>query len=202
MSANAKSALSTLKTEFRTAAISFLKRRSTITHAIAFTIGLLIGVFCFGRSPVTMAETAVSEAADEPEAAVSVLPQYNSAPSQYQTDYDAVCVARVLYGIRDYHLSRTCKRAVIEVIKNRVADQACEFRAVNTVQAVCEQPNQWQGYEKDGEYLKEDYDLALEVLYDTSGARTVPEGCYFLVVEYGSVTVRTKWKGGNEWSVK
>lgn len=120
----------------------------------------------------------------------------------HQKDYDAECVARVLYGIREYDLSDNAKTAVIEVIENRKADTACEFRTVNSIVDVCEQPNQWQGYVSGGSYLKEDYELALEVLYDSSDARTIPEGCFFLIVNTGEVVVRTEWDGGNEWSVR
>lgn len=182
----------------RTRAQRILRNRAVQTHALAFLIGLLIGVVSL-RIVAPRAEITAPEAplADDARTVATALPE-----QEEKVDTDAACVARVLYGVRDYGLSTEAKTAIIDVIKNRVADSAREFRAVNTIEAVCNQPDQWQGYIADGSYLKEDYDLALKILHDTSGARTVPEGCYFLVVKTGEVIARTEWDGGNEWSVR
>lgn len=195
MTMTAKTVFLTMVSEAKAAALAFALKRNTQTHILAFLLGAAIAIIGL--------RTAV-KAIDIPEATPTPVEIVTEQPTgtEYQTDYDAACVARVLYGIRGYELSDTAKAAVIEVIKNRVADTACEFRTVNSIQEVCEQPSQWQGYTTNGSYLKEDYDLALEVLYDTSGARTIPEGCFFLVVNHGEVIVRTEWDGGNEWSVR
>lgn len=195
MTMTVKTAFLTMVSETKAAALAFILKRSTQTHILAFLLGATLAVIGL-RSTVKPIEA--------PEATTAPVEVVIEQPTgtEYQTDYDAACVARVLYGIRGYELSSTAKAAVIEVIKNRVADTVCEFRTVNSVQEVCEQPNQWQGYTANGSYLKEDYDLALEVLYDTSGARTIPEGCFFLMVNHGEVVVRTEWDGGNEWSVR
>ena len=113
---------------------------------------------------------------------------------------DAADVARVLYGLADYNLPNSAKRAVIEVILNRVACTYGEFG--DTVHDVCSKPNQWQGYVDGGPYLETDYQLAEAVLSDTSGARVTPGMCLFLVCNYGSVTVRPQWDGGNEWTIE
>lgn len=197
MTMTVKSALLMLMYEIKATALAFILKRSTQTHILAFLLGVLVAILGLrlNSKPVEI-----------------VAPEIPSAPVEetieqpvgtiHQTDYDAECVARVLYGIRGYELSADAKAAVIEVIKNRAADTACEFRTVNTIADVCEQPNQWQGYVSGGSYLKEDYELALEVLYNSSGARTIPEGCFFLVVNQGEVIARTEWDGGNEWSVR
>ena len=178
------------------AVLHFLKRRSTQTHALAFVIGVLIGTVA-----LRVAAPAEEPAAPEPVAVVAEAAAVAPSPVPAQ-NAEAEHVARVLYGVRGYDLSENAKTAIIEVIKNRVADTACEFRTIESVVAACEQANQWQGYDSDGPYLREDYDLALRVLNDTTGARTIPEGCFFLVVKQGEVTARTEWNGGNEWRVK
>lgn len=174
-----------------------LRNRTAQTHILAFLLGLLIGVVGL-RVTTPEVERAEPQAAETVLAAVTPLAEQ----TEHQADYDAACVARVLYGVRNYGLSENAKTAIIEVIKNRMADTQREFRTVNTIEEVCEQPNQWQGYISGGNYLKEDYDLALEVLHDTSSARTIPDGCFFLVVNTGEVIARTEWDGGNEWSVR
>ena len=178
------------------AVLYFLKKRSTQTHALAFFLGVL---FCTVALRVVGTQTG-EPAEPEPVAVAAEAPAEDPAPVSTQ-DAEAECVARVLYGVRGYGLSEDAKTAIIEVIKNRVADTACEFRTIESVEAACEQANQWQGYDSDGPYLREDYALALRVLNDTSGARTIPEGCFFLVVKQGEVIARTKWDGGNEWRV-
>ena len=177
------------------AVLHFLKRRSTQTHALAFVIGVLIGTVA-----LRVAAPTEEPAVPEPVAVVAEAAAVAPAPVPAQ-NAEAEHVARVLYGVRGYDLSENAKTAIIEVIKNRVADTACEFRTIESVVAACEQANQWQGYVSDGPYLREDYDLALRVLNDTTGARTIPEGCFFLVVKQGEVTARTEWNGGNEWRV-
>lgn len=113
---------------------------------------------------------------------------------------DAEEVARVLYGVCDYNLSNDAKTAIIEVIMNRANCTWGEFG--NTVSEVCSKDSQWQGYVADGNYLESDYELALNVLNNKSGARTVPNNCLFLRCEYGKVAVRQQWDSNNEWVVE
>lgn len=195
MTMTVKSAFIMLAAELRATAHAFFFKRSTQTHILAFLLGAILAVIAL-RAATRPIE--VPEVVDEP-----VIEEVaKTTGTVHQTDYDAECIARVLYGIRGYDLSDDAKTAVIEVIINRKEDTACEFRTVNTIVDVCEQPNQWQGYVSGGSYLKEDYELALKVLYDNSGARTIPEGCFFMIVNNGEVIARTKWDGGNEWSVR
>lgn len=195
MAMKVKSVFIMLADELRATAHTFFFKRSTQTHILAFLIGAVLTVVALRvitrpvETPEVVAEPAIADVG-QPTGTV------------HQTDYDAECIARVLYGIRGYGLSDDAKTAVIEVIINRKEDTACEFRTVNTIVDVCEQTNQWQGYVSGGSYLKEDYELALKVLYDSSGARTIPEGCFFMIVNKGEVIARTKWDGGNEWIVR
>lgn len=180
--------------EIRAAARRILHARKMQTHVMAFGLGVLSCIVAMRIVAGPVAEPG------EPEPIPVVVAAVAEEPTTGR-DADAECVARVLYGVRDYGLSDDAKTAVVEVIKNRVADTAREFRTIEDIEAACEQANQWQGYVSDGPYLREDYDLALKVLNDTSGARTVPEGCFFLVVKQGEVIARTEWDGGNEWRV-
>lgn len=176
----------------KSAALDFFGRRSTKTHIIAFCLGMvtvLVCLRCGARDPHPEAQTV-------PEA-VPAAETINE-----NIDTDAECAARVLYGIRGYGLTDKAKAAVIEVIQNRAEDNAREFRAYNTIADVCNQANQWQGYDPDGEYLQEDYELAKAVLHRSDGGRMIPRDCYFLLVENGQVTARTEYDGGNAWKVR
>lgn len=189
-----KTAFIVLVDEVIAAVCAFFTSRRTYTHVLAFGLGVLSCIVTLRIMAGPVAE------AEEPEPATLAAVAVAEEPVLVM-DADAEHVARVLYGVRDYGLPEDAKTAIIEVIKNRVADTACEFRTIESIEAACEQPNQWQGYASDGPYLREDYELALKVLNDTSGARTVPEGCFFLVVKQGEVIARTEWNGGNEWRV-
>lgn len=169
----------------------FKPSRKVYTNILCFFLGVLCNIVVLRaiQPPVAEAEEPI------PTAVVTV------AASTSIVDADAECVARVLYGVREYGLSDTAKTAIIEVIMNRVADTACEFRTIDNIKEACEQANQWQGYVPDGTYLLSDYELALNVLNSESNAKTIPDGCFFLVVKQGEVTARTKWDGGNEWKV-
>ena len=171
--------------------MALIKDRKIYTHILCFFLGVLFNIVMLRAMQPPVAE------AEEPMPTVVVT----TAASTSIVDPDAECVARVLYGVREYALSDTAKAAIVEVIMNRVADTACEFRTIDSIKEACEQANQWQGYDSDGTYLMSDYELALKTLYNESAARTIPDGCFFLVVKHGEVTARTKWDGGNEWKV-
>ena len=166
-------------------------KRSVYVNAFCFFLGILCSIVTLrvAQRPVAVAE--------EPRPTAVVV----TAASTSSKNTDAECVARVLYGVREYALSDSAKVAIVEVIMNRVADTACEFRTIDSIEEACEQANQWQGYSSGGTYLLSDYELALNTLNNESNARTVPEGCFFLVVKHGEVIARTKWDGGNEWKV-
>lgn len=168
--------------------------RETKSHILVFLLGILTCIISC-RVMERSIQTTVNET--NMELFEETLPKACATVNE-----DAARIARVLYGVKDYELSEKAKTAVIEIILNRVADTDREFRNLNTIEAVCEQPEQWQGYKADGEYLQEDYDLALTVLNNDRGGRVIPDNCYFLLASHGEVVVRTEFNGGNEWRVK
>lgn len=120
-----------------------------------------------------------------------------------EKDADAEDMARVLYGYRNYNLTDNAKKAVLDIIQNRVACTYGKFG--DTIHEVCAKENQWIGYSEDGSYLSYDYDLAYTYLYSSGSERTIPESCYWVVAENGAVRVRTEFtvtKSTNEWRVE
>lgn len=113
---------------------------------------------------------------------------------------DAEALARLVNGYVGYNLSPKCKKTLMEVVDNRSKCGWGDFG--NTIQEVCNKAGQWEGYVADGYYLESDYELALEMLNDKSGARLIPTNCLFLRCEYGKVIVRSEWDSKNEWTVE
>ena len=113
---------------------------------------------------------------------------------------DAEALARLVNGYVGYNLSPKGKKTLMEVVDNRSKCGWGDFG--NTIQEVCNKTGQWEGYVADGYYLESDYELALEMLNDKSGARFVPTNCLFLRCEYGKVIVRSEWNSKNEWTVE
>lgn len=135
--------------------------------------------------------------AEIPEESVAPVESVEPKPSKYNEE--AANIARVLYGVREYQLSEEAKIAIIETIFSRVECTYGEFG--DTVNEVCLKPLQWQGFVEDSSYLREDYELALKYLEGDRTMRITPEGCYWLVVSRDGVTVRTKFEGGNSWTI-
>ena len=158
---------------------------------IAFCLGALvmivsIRVFCTREYVAEIPEdTTAPVESVEPE-----VPTYNE---------EAANMARVLYGVREYQLSEDAKMAIFETIDSRVKCTYGEFG--DTINEVCLKPMQWQGFVEDSPYLREDYELALQYLDGDRTMRITPEGCYWLVVSKDGVTVRTKFEGGNSWTI-
>lgn len=173
----------------------YIYRNKKYDKTLIFLLGVVSGIIIC-RSTCLIKPPVVEEIISEDESTEIAVVVETPAPPEHHNE--AIQTARILYGLKDYNLSDKSKIAVIEVILNR-ASYGTEFPT--TIMEVINQPNQWQGYVSDGMYLEEDYNLALSRYNDTSGARVIPEGCYFMTVSNSKVVVRTKWSGGNEWSV-
>lgn len=146
---------------------------------------------------VDLAAVTIVEAQQESEVQQAML----IAQEEAQHREEAVAVARALYGIRGYELSDNAKKAVIDVIMARAE---CSYTFPDTIPEVVYAQAQFQGNPSEtSEYLESDAELAERYITArrNGGGRTVPEGCYWFVCAWHSVTVRTAWDGGNSWSV-
>lgn len=167
----------------------FTPRR--LRDILAFLMGVLATLIFIRVSLPTPTQTPVEQPVAPPEPTMIVR--------TVTTNPDAANIARVLYGVRGYQLSEDAKLAIIETIFSRVECTYGEFG--DTVSEVCLKPQQWQGFVKDSSYLREDYDLALSYINGDHTVRITPEGCYWFVVSEDGVTVRTKFEGGNAWTI-
>lgn len=174
---------------------AFRKRFFTRRDALYFLLGALTIVV---SARIILPDFRIGEVSEVPTEVVEarVMP----VVTVVEKNEEAENIARVLYGVRDYHLSENAKLAIIETIFSRVECTYGEFG--DTINAVCLKPQQWQGFSENSSYLKEDYELALSYINGDHTARITPEGCYWFVVSNKGVTVRTDFNGGNAWTVE
>ena len=133
-------------------------------ETLCFLCGFLLAIIVL-RSGQTkqMTETAVAETVTVQET------QRTATEGQKTTLYRNV--ARALYGIRQYNLSPDAKRAYIQVMLNRANPeiQYDVMKGTDDLASVLAVPKQWQGYNPEGNYTEEDFQLVKEFLESGSG---------------------------------
>ena len=135
--------------------------------------------------------------ADELAAALAQT-QSSSSTQQYQISEDAEYMAKVVAGCSTYY-DENVQRAVAWCVLNRV-DSALY---PDTIKEVCEQANQWQGYEN-AAVIDSICELCQSVIdtWKSGGKRDVPQDCLFLRMTADGVELRTDFNGGNVWLVE
>lgn len=165
-----------------------------VVTLIAELLILLIIVVCrLAVASVERDEALKQRDISEPTTLADVIVVTPTVPptEEPQNDTDAEYLARVLYGVKDYELSTTAKKAIIDVIFNRVDVPYGQFG--DTIQEVCSMPSQFQGFQEDGYFLEKDYNTAQERLAGNYKMRSVPNDCYWFRVERGKVIARNNY---------
>ena len=131
-------------------------------------------------------------------AAARAQTQSSSSTQQYQISEDAEYMAKVVAGCSTYY-DENVQRAVAWCVLNRV-DSALY---PDTIKEVCEQANQWQGYEN-AAVIDSICELCQSVIdtWKSGGKRDVPQDCLFLRMTADGVELRTDFNGGNVWLVE
>lgn len=116
-------------------------------------------------------------------------------------EYEAECIAKVLYGTARNH-SSDGQRAVVWCILNRVDHQSYP----DTVVEVCAQPQQWMGYDERNPVLDNLYDVALETLkvWYNDGHRPMSPDYIFMSWSANEIVLRDKFeenRGTHYWRV-
>ena len=72
----------------------------------------------------------------------------------------------------------------------------------DTIEEVCEQANQWQGYEN-APLIDSICRVCQDVIdtWQSGGVRDIPRECVFLRMTEDGVELRTEFTGGNTWNV-
>ena len=132
-------------------------------------------------------------------AAQSQTASGTTTPTTQQSKYsaDAEYIAKVVAGCATYY-SENVQRAVAWCVLNRV-DSALY---PDTIKEVCEQANQWQGYEN-APLIDSICRVCQDVIdtWQSGGTRDIPRECVFLRMTEDGVELRTEFTGGNTWNV-
>lgn len=137
-----------------------------------------------------------SLAASAPAASVDGAGSAAAAP-QLQVSEEAKYLARVVAGCATYN-SQNVQRAVAWCVLNRV-DSALY---PDSIIEVCEQANQWQGYEN-ASVIDEIAVLCQGVIdsWQQGGSREIPQDCLFFKMTSNGIELRTEYTGGNTWKI-
>lgn len=162
-------------------------------ETLCFLCGFLLAIILL-RSGQTkqMTETAVAETVTVQET------QRTATEGQKTTLYRNV--ARALYGIRQYNLSPDAKRAYIQVMLNRANPeiQYDVMKGTDDLASVLAVPKQWQGYNPEGNYTEEDFQLVKEFLESGSGNVLNNDRYFWVEVRQGYIICKTDISGSGK----
>lgn len=162
-------------------------------ETLCFLCGFLLAIIVL-RSGQTkqMTETAVAEPVTVQET------QRTATEGQKTTLYRNV--ARALYGIRQYNLSPDAKRAYIQVMLNRANPeiQYDVMKGTDDLASVLAVPKQWQGYNPEGNYTEEDFQLVKEFLESGSGNVLNNDRYFWVEVRQGYIICKTDISGSGK----
>lgn len=162
-------------------------------ETLCFLCGFLLAIIVL-RSGQTkqMTETAVAETVTVQE------PQRTATEGQKTTLYRNV--ARALYGIRQYNLSPDAKRAYIQVMLNRANPeiQYDVMKGTDDLASVLAVPKQWQGYNPEGNYTEEDFQLVKEFLESGSGNVLNNDRYFWVEVRQSYIICKTDISGSGK----
>lgn len=162
-------------------------------ETLCFLCGFLLAIIVL-RSGQTkqMTETAVAETVTVQET------QRTATEGQKTTLYRNV--ARALYGIRQYNLSPDAKRAYIQVMLNRANPeiQYDVMKGTDDLGSVLAVPKQWQGYNPEGNYTEEDFQLVKEFLESGSGNVLNNDRYFWVEVRQGYIICKTDINGSGK----
>lgn len=107
--------------------------------------------------------------------------QYEYGGDADMIEREAECIAKVLYGTARNH-SSDGQRAVIWCILNRVEHTSYP----DTVIEVCEQPQQWMGYDASNPVIEELYNISLETLKSWYNQEHRPMSADYIFMSWSS----------------
>ena len=162
-------------------------------ETLCFLCGFLLAIIVLRSAPAKQeTDTVGSETITVQE------PQRTATEGQKTTLYRNV--ARALYGIRQYNLSPDAKRAYIQVMLNRANPeiQYDVMKGTDDLASVLAVPKQWQGYNPEGNYTEEDFQLVKEFLESGSGNVLNNDRYFWVEVRQGYIICKTDINGSGK----
>lgn len=162
-------------------------------ETLCFLCGFLLAIIVLRSAPAKQeTDTVGSETITVQE------PQRTATEGQKTTLYRNV--ARALYGIRQYNLSPDAKRAYIQVMLNRANPeiQYDVMKGTDDLASVLAVPKQWQGYNPEGNYTEEDFQLVKEFLESGSGNVLNNDRYFWVEVRQGYIICKTDISGSGK----
>ena len=162
-------------------------------ETLCFLCGFLLAIIVLRSAPAKQeTETVGSETVTVQET------QRTATEGQKTTLYRNV--ARALYGIRQYNLSPDAKRAYIQVMLNRANPeiQYDVMKGTDDLASVLAVPKQWQGYNPEGNYTEEDFQLVKEFLESGSGNVLNNDRYFWVEVRQGYIICKTDISGSGK----
>lgn len=163
---------------------------------VCFGIGLLAGLLIMSAhtdkavNKVTAryeAEIAEIQAVEEKEATAGQI------WSAEQEGYRDIC--RVLAGVKQYDLSDDAKKAICDVIVNRVNADYDVFSNDNTISEVCQHEGQFEGFKKDGSFSQSDFKLISDYLQSNAGRVLNSDKYFWIETHHGYIIAKDSFNG-------
>lgn len=120
--------------------------------------------------------------------------------SAEQEGYRDIC--RVLAGVKQYDLSDEAKKAICDVIVNRVNADYDVFSNDNTISEVCQHEGQFEGFKKDGSFSQSDFKLISDYLQSNAGRVLNSDKYFWIETHHGYIIAKDSFNGnGNQQKV-
>lgn len=113
--------------------------------------------------------------------------------SAEQEGYRDIC--RVLSGVKQYDLSDEAKKAICDVIVNRVNADYDVFSNDNTISEVCQHEGQFEGFKKDGSFSQADFKLISEYMQSNAGRVLNSDKYFWIETHHGYIIAKDSFNG-------
>lgn len=113
--------------------------------------------------------------------------------SAEQEGYRDIC--RVLAGVKQYDLSDEAKKAICDVIVNRVNADYDVFSNDNTISEVCQHEGQFEGFKKDGSFSQADFKLISEYMQSNAGRVLNSDKYFWIETHHGYIIAKDSFNG-------
>lgn len=163
-------------------------------ETLCFLCGFLLAIIVL-RSGQTKQIAAMEQRLIEAQQTVETAkePTPGQLWSAEQEGYRDIC--RVLAGVKQYDLSDEAKKAICDVIVNRVNADYDVFSNDNTISEVCQHEGQFEGFKKDGSFSQADFKLISEYMQSNAGRVLNSDKYFWIETHHGYIIAKDSFNG-------